>query len=271
MKFKYIFDASMDNELYKLQTSVGMFRVDKTNTHLRIGDNKICVEIKLYDTPELQWLASNDVTVEMPLDIKEADDTVHLLKLSLTILKLYRNIQFIKLLDNSKYDCQIDEKTKKTIYINKYNYLFHGGTWYDEKVGAIPIDPSLKKLYDETKTRYTDPSAKPHLFDFRNKGLEDELTPIYNATNTWKEFADLLHKQYEPTTLCKKISPWYEYAVAILTDNRMLPEFWKIDITDINIPFTRVKEGGGRLSRKYNLPDTEVYLVSPSELYNKPL
>ena len=264
----------MENEIYKVQTSVGMFRVDKTKTHLRIGGSKFCVEIKLYDTPEfaeLQWLSNKEGGCELTNKLIKGDSTVHLLKLSLTILKLYRNIQFIKLLDNSKYDCQIDEKTKKTIYINKYNYLFHGGTWYDEKVGAIPIDPSLKKLYDETKTRYTDPSAKPQLFDFRNKGLEDELTPIYNATSTWKEFADLLHKQYEPTTLCKKISPWYEYAVAILTDNRMLPEFWKIDITDINIPFTRVKEGGGRLSRKYNLPDTEVYLVSPSELYNKPL
>jgi len=267
----------MDNEVYKVQTSVGIFRVDKTNTHLHVGGSKFCVEIKLYDIPEFSELrlASQDARVAMPLDAKEGD-TVHLLNLSLTLLKLYRKVQFIKLLDNSKYECQIDDKTKKTIYINKYNYLFHGGTWYDEKVGAIPIDPVLKKLYDETKSRYTDPSAKPQSFDFRNKGLEEELTPIYEATTTWKEFADLLHKKYEPKTLCKKVSPWYEYAVAILTNNRMLPEFWKIDISNINIPFTRVQEGGRsirkgitRKSRKYNLPDTEVHLVSPSELYNK--
>jgi hypothetical protein len=265
----------MDNEIYKVQTSVGIFSVDITNTHLRVGGSKFCVEIKLYDSDmpdlaELQWLSTKEGGCELTNKLIKGDTTVHLLNLSLTLLKLYRKVQFIKLLDHLKYECQIDDKTKKTIYINKYNYLFHGGTWYDEKVGAIPIDPVLKKLYDETKSRYTDPSAKPQSFDFRNKGLEEELTPIYEATNTWKEFADLLHEKYEPKTLCKKVSPWYEYAVAILTNNRMLPEFWKIDISNINIPFTRVQEGGRRTrKRKYNLPDTEVHLVSPSELYNK--
>jgi len=268
----------MEIDNYKVQTSVGIFRVDKTKTHLRIGGSKFCVEIKLYDSEmpehaELQWLMTKEGGCELNNKLIKGDATVHLLKLSLTILKIYRKVQFIKLLDNSKYDCQIDDKTKKTIYINKYNYLFHGGTWYDEKVGAIPIDSALKNLYDQTKSRYTDPLAKPESFDFRNKGLETELTPMYESTTSWKDFADLLHKQYEPKTLCKKASPWYEYAVAVLTNNRMLPEFWQIDITDINIPFKRIvaKEGGTRKKRKFILPATEDYTVSPSELYNKKL
>jgi len=279
----------MDNENYQVQTSVGIFRVSKTQTHLNIGGKKFCVDIKLYDShmpdfSELQWLITKDGGCEQvgckPLaafgelndKLIKGDTTVHLLKLSLTILKLYRKVQFIKLLDNSKYNCVIDDKSNKTIYINKYNYLFYGGTWYDEKIGAIPIDPALKKLYDETKSLYTDPSAKPQSFDFRNKLLQIELTPIYDATNTWKEFAELLHKQYESKTLCKKISPWYEDAVAILTNNRMLPEFWKIDITDINIPFTRiVQQGGRRKTRKgkYRVPNNEDFTISPSELYDK--
>lgn len=267
----------MDNENYKVQTSVGIFRVGKTQTHLQIGGKKFCVDIKLYDSgmpdlAELQWLITKDGGCELNDKLIKGDATVHLLNLSLTILKLYRKVQFIKLLDNSKYDCVIDDKTNKTIYINKYNYLFHGGTWYDEKIGAIPIDPSLKKLYDETKSLYTDPSAKPQSFDFRNKLLQIELTPIYDSTKTWKEFAELLHKQYESKTLCKKISPWYEHAVAILTNNRMLPEFWKIDITDINIPFTRIlQEGGRRKTRKnkYRVPNNEDFTMSPSELYDK--
>jgi hypothetical protein len=270
----------MENDNYKVQTSVGIFRVYKTTTHLRIGGNKFCVDIKLYDsgTPafsELQWLITKEGGCELNDKLIQGDSTVHLLNLSLTILKLYREVQFIKLLDNSKYLCEFSDKTTKNIYINKYNYLFHGGTWYDEKMNAVPIDPDLKKLYDETKYLYTDPSAKPQVFDFRNKSLEIELTPIYDSTNTWKEFAELLHKKYDKKTLCQKISPWYEYAVAILTNNRMLPEFWKIDITGINIPFTRVivKEGGGRRTRKnkYRLPNNEDYMMSPSELYDKNL
>jgi hypothetical protein len=53
----------------------------------------------------------------------------------------------------------------------------------------------------------------------------------------------------------------------------MLPEFWKIDITDIHIPFTRIikQEGGGRVRTrkiKYILPNKEFFMISPIELYN---
>lgn len=280
----------MDDDNYKVKTSVGFFRVNKTKTHLRIGGNKFCVDIKLYDSgmpdfAELQWLITKEGGCEQvgckPLatfgelndKLIQGESTVHLLNLSLTLLKIYTKVQFIKLLDNSKYLCEFADKTKKSIYINKYNYLFYGGTWYDEKMNAVPIDSDLKKLYDETKSLYTDPSAKPQSFDFRNKLLELELTPIYESTKTWKEFAELLHTKYDKKTLCQKISPWYEHAVAILTNNRMLPEFWKIDITDINIPFTRIiTQGGGRMKtrkNKYRVPNDEDFTMSPSELYDK--
>ena len=51
----------------------------------------------------------------------------------------------------------------------------------------------------------------------------------------------------------------------------MLPEYWKIDITDINIPFTRIMSGGKRSTRKgkYILPNEEHFIMSPHELYNK--
>jgi hypothetical protein len=53
----------------------------------------------------------------------------------------------------------------------------------------------------------------------------------------------------------------------------MLPEFWKIDITDINIPFTRIiTQGGGRRKtrkNKYSVTNDEDFTMSPSELYDK--
>ena len=267
-----------DNENYNVKTSVGEFKVNKTKTHLRVGGKKYCIEIKLYDSKnpeeaELQWIITKDGGCELQDKLIQGDSTVHLLKLSFTLLKIYRKIQFVRLLDNSKYVCEFADSTKKSIYINKYNYLFHGGTWYDEKVGAVPIDTSLKTLYEETKPLYTEPLAKPPSFDFRNKILETELTPLYQATTTWKEFADLLHETYDKKTLCQKISPWYEYAVAILTNDRMLPEYWKIDISDINIPFTQIMTGGAsrRTRKKKYIVYHEDYIISPSEMYDKTL
>jgi hypothetical protein len=266
----------MESEKYNIKTSVGLFKVHKTQTHLRVGGKKFCVEIllqdpKMQEAAELQWLVIKDGGCELEDKIIKGETTVHLLKLSLTLLKIYRNVQYIRLLDNSKYDCEIDSTTKKTIYINKYNYLFHGETWYEMKANAIPIDPSLKALYYETKPLYTDPLVKPSVFDFKNSLLNIELTPIYQSTTTWKEFADVLHERYDAKTLCKKILPWYESALAILTNDRMLPEYWKIDITDINIPFTRIMTGGKRNTRKgkYILPSQEHFIVGPSELYHK--
>jgi hypothetical protein len=266
----------METERYNVNTSVGKFKVEKTKTHLRVGGKKFCVEIKFQDSKnpelaELQWIYTKDGGCELDNKMIKGDLTVEMLKLSLTILKLYREVKYVKLLDNSKYDCEYEDGSKKTIFINKYNYLFHGGTWYEKKVNAIPIDPSLKELYEETKPLYTDPSAKPSLYDFKNKLLQEELRPIYESKATWKEFANTLHEIYDSKTLCKKISPWYNDAVEILTKNRMIPEIWIIDISDINTPFTQIISGGKRFTRKKYESYIENFIMSPGELYDKKL
>jgi hypothetical protein len=265
------------DDIYSVITSVGKFRVEKTKEHLKVGGKRFCVEIKFDDkkpdTAELQWLITKDGGCE--LDDKPIKDskTVHLLYLSFTILKKYIPVKTIKLLDNSFFDCIFDDKTKTKIFINYYNYLFHGGTWYDIKTNAIPIDPTQKLLYDETKPLYNDPSIKQQ-FDFRNPLLQTELTPLYEKSNTWKEFADTLHNKYDKTVLCRKIAPWYKFAVAILTKNRMLPEFWIIDITKISpILYDRLKSSGGGKTRKqiYKPLNQDYTILSPSELYSKKL
>lgn len=258
------------HERYYVKTSVGKFRIEFSDTHLRVGGKRFCVEIRFGDslTAELQWLITKDGGCEVDDKPIQGNDTVHLLYISFTLLKLHKDIRFITLLDNSKYDCIFADGSKTTIFMNKYNYLFHGGTWYDIKTNAIPIDPDLMKFYNETKTLYTDPSIKKP-FDFRNPLLQKELTPIYEESSTWKEFADALYKKYDKRELCRKIAPWYLYAVAILTKNRMLPEYWMIDISDIpSIPFTRV-QNGGRTRKQYVLENQDYTLVSPGELYNK--
>ena len=263
------------NEIYNVKTEVGNFRVEKSNKHLKVGESKFCIEIKFSEIcpeeSELQWLITKDGGCELDDKPIEGSTTVHLLYLAFTLLKIYTNTERVILLDNSKFDCKFTDGTKTTIFMNKYNYLFHGGTWYDIKTNAYPIDNTQKKLYNETKSLYTDSSIKQK-FDFKNPLLEKELSPIYEKANTWKEFADTLYKKYDKIELCRKIAPWYSSAVAILTKNRMLPEYWIIDISKMTpIPFTRLTITGGNKTRKqiYISSNQDYTFLSPSELYTK--
>ena len=256
---------------YQVKTSVGKFRVEKSETHLRVGGKRFCVEIKISNTElELQWLTTKDGGCELDDTEISGNSTLHLLNLSLTLLKLYTKLNLVTFLDNSKFDCVFSDESKTTIFMNKYSYLFHGGTWYETKAKAIPLDPTQQELYNKTKILYTDPSIKKP-FDFRNPGLQDELGSLYEQARTWKEFADILHHRYNRTELCRKIAPWYQYAVAILTSHRMLPEYWVINISDVeDLPYKVVVSGGGK-TRKYRLANESYNILSPTELYNKKL
>jgi hypothetical protein len=194
-------------------------------------------------------------------------NTQHLLFLSLTLLKSYIDVKRITFLDNSKYECRLSNGSKSIIFMNQYYYLFHGGTWYDLKTGAVPKNPDERVKYEEAKTFFTNPSKKKS-FDFRNPSLEKEFGPIYEKAETWREFLDVIYKKRGPD-FCEKILPWYSYATGILADNRLLPGYWVIE-TITPIPFTRIATtrvaiGGSR--RKYK-KRTETYdVLSPSELY----
>jgi hypothetical protein len=256
-------------ETYYVKTSVGRFRVEKTETHLKVGGKRFCVEILFGDPAELQWLITKDGGCELDDIPIRGSSTLHMLYLSFTLLKLYKDVKAIKFLDNSKFDCFLDNGSKVTIFMNKYYYLFYGGTWYDINTGAVPIDSSQRALYNETKSLYSDPSIKKP-FNFSNPSLQKELSPIYEEASTWKEFADTLHEKYNKDILCRKIAPWYLSAVAELTQNRMLPEYWIIDISSIEpIPFTRIlfQTGGKTRKRKYFKNNT-IYTLSPAELYD---
>ena len=250
---------------YFVKTSVGTFRVEKTATHLRVGGKRFCVELKIgTDTSELQWLITKDGGCEIDDVPIHGSATIHLLNLSFTLLKLYTKGTRVTFLDNSKYDCILGNASTVTIFMNKYSYLFYGGTWYDIKVGAIPIDSTQRDMYNKTKTLYTAPLAKS--FDFGNPILQKELMPIYEQAASWKEFANVLHARYRTEDLCRKIAPWYSSAVAVLTEFRMLPEYWVIDIKDIALPFTYVQRGGK--TRRYTRERNDVTIQSPSELYS---
>lgn len=263
------------NEAYTVKTSVGTFRVEKT-VHtsysqkysyelLKVGGRRFCVELKFNretpDEAELQWLTTKDGGCELHDTPIREQNTVHLLFLALTLLKTYIDVKRITLLDNSKYECTLSDGSKSVIFMNQYYYLFHGGTWYDLKSGAVPKNPDERKTYEEGKGLFLTKGP----FDFRNPVLEREFGPIYEDADTWREFLDTIYKT-RGRDFCQKILPWYSYAAGILAGNRLLPGYWVIDMeSSVSIPFTRVATGGTR--RKYKKRMDRYDVKSPSELY----
>ena len=183
-------------EKYIVKTSVGKFRVDKTKSHLRIGGKKFCVEIKLADQ-ELQWLITKDGGCELDNIEIQGSKTLHMLNLSFTLLRTYTNTNKIKLLDNSKFDCELADGTKTVIFMNKYSYLFYGGTWYDVKANAVPIDPSQEALYQETKSLYNDPSILIFLISMYPSKY---ILPVFSFVDLshlrkpYQLFSNILHR-----------------------------------------------------------------------------
>lgn len=261
------------SEYYTVKTAVGSFRVSKETTtdyhgnykydFLRIGGKNFCVEYKWNknepDTVELQWLDVLQGGCELTNKVIRRENTVHLVDLSLSILKTYVDVKFVKLQDNSKFPCELPGNKKGQIFINYYNYIFYNSTWYDSKLGAFPQDSLEKERYEENKKNAEDPSKKPERFDFKNTDLNTILEPLYESTSTWKEFFDTFYKLYQNDNLCGKLYPWYMSAAMCLTGGLSLPILWLIEVSKRpSIQYEKSMSGGSkRKTRKQRVYDED--------------
>lgn len=267
------------SEHYTVKSLVGSFRVSKESTvdyhgnykfdFLRIGGKNFCVEYKWNknepETVELQWLDVLQGGCELTNKVIRKENTVHLFDLSISILTTYVDVKFIKLQDNSKFPCELPGNKKGQIFINYYNYLFYGGTWYDTKVGAFPQNLVERESYEKNKKNAEDPSKKPEQFDFKNTDLNTMLEPLYDSTSTWREFFDVFYKTYQNDNLCGKLYPWYMSAVMYLTGGLSLPTIWLIEVSKRpTIQYEKVMTGGRRKTRKQRSYDEDE--INSSEL-----
>jgi hypothetical protein len=253
-------------ENYKIRVKDFIFHVQKTISHkytakdieydfIKLGGEDMCVEYK-WDrrnptTAELQWLHTegrrcvDDGNGGMKI---RGENTLLLFRISVQLLRQYvPEVQTIEFLDNSHFACKLPNQKTAKIFLNHYYFLFHHGhTWYDEKMGACPVDETQREIYMKFADRFVDPSAKPISFDFMNHDLNELFQPMWRSSNTWKDFFVKLRRIPD---LCAKAYPWYLRASHAIRRNDMLPETWKVDVGPWIIralPLEKVAVGGSR-------------------------
>jgi hypothetical protein len=259
---------------------VGRFRVEKSASYkpdgtlkyhlLKIGGQKFCIEytfIKNSDTAELQWIFTEKGGCEMNGLTIKGDKTIHLFYLSIAVLRQYGNFTRINFIDNSTFPCDLPNGKVTKISMSKYYILFHRKTWYEAKLNAYPKYSECAATYSKIKENFNNPLNKPAIFDFKNDELETILTPLYDSSETWGKFLDLVYKL---PAVCQKIHPWYIDAIMSIKQKYALPEQWVINIDTATpvITYNRIAIGGTRKSR--SLPKysglMDYYIPFPEEI-----
>lgn len=253
-------------ENYKIKVKDLVFHVQKSVSHkytakdieydfIKLGGEDMCVEYK-WDrrnptTAELQWLHTegrrcvDDGNGGMEI---RGENTLLLFRISVQLLRQYvPEVQTIEFLDNSHFACKLPNQKTAKIFLNHYYFLFHHGhTWYDEKMGAYPVDETQRETYRKFADRFVDPTAKPISFDFMNHDLNELFQPMWRSSNTWKDFFVKLRRI---PYLCAKAYPWYLRASHAIRRNDMLPETWKVDVgpwITRALPLEKIVVGGSR-------------------------
>lgn len=222
-------------ERFTAETEFGKFDVRITNNeYISIGSRNSCVQIGYSvktNTARLDWLGTEkggcekeDNPIRGPLTIKMTD-------LGFTILRdLIPSVNpFIQLTDSSTFVCILPNGQKIPMSKQKFNLLLFGKTFYQEAFGAVPMNDE-NKAHQVFVSARIDPSKKPPIFEFNHPDLNSLLDPIYNKTETWKDFFDELYNQFGYKKLCTLMYPWYLQTIGILTKHEVT-SYWKIDIT----------------------------------------
>ena len=271
---------------YFVKTDIGKFRVQKSSgstlykgqarpySMLKIGGKNNCIEMKWYydeDTCELQWLDTSEGGCEITGTTIKGEGTVLLLHLAITLLKQYQDIKTLHFLDNSKLHCRLPSSQIEKMSLQRFYFLRHQKTWYEAKFGAYPQNSQEREGYNDMKQNFKKP---PHdqFFDFRNMDLQEEFISLYETSNTWQDFFEMIKGAD-----CSKFAPWYMSAYGIIAGSYKMPEYWMIDTDKIPVISYTISQNGGytRKHRKQRKNKTGIFFsnnmdtntLRPSELY----
>jgi len=239
-----------------LKTEAGIFKVTVnddivTNTNTRIskiigklinvGCKNTCVFINVLNnetTASLTNVKTRDGGCEYNNKNISGINTAIMIQLAFTILKENApNIKYIKLEDTSSFKCELEKGKSYGISLAIYELAFHQKTWYEKYFGARLITNTAQTIYDNSKQGFY--KKKPEHFSFNNKDLNELLTPLYNATTSWKDFFDKIYKMDKK---CKIIFPWYKNAVSIAMDGILYDgQYWVIDVLWTKAPLKDIQ------------------------------
>jgi hypothetical protein len=244
------------------------------------GINDKCIQIKV-PSPEsgktdadLMWVKSAD---SCSMEKYSSDGfTQHMVLLGITIArKINQSLAKVTLLDTSSFTCTLPNR-KETVPMKPFHIAFHGDTWYEHYFNA-----KLEKNHNEyvrLKDNLYHPDMKPPTFNFMNDDLQDELEPLFYATDTWADFFSAIELKYKKKK-CAVVYPWLTAALHTIFD---IPYFespkWYIDLNDTSIKNISFKsyhaiKGGTRKKRAENItylfPDRSTPLKYAAFLQHK--
>lgn len=178
--------------------------------HLGGLETKGCVilyinDYKSSDTAILDTI-KYDLKCNIAQDLEEGIGTKHMIFTALNILMYYfPNLKYVKLLDTSHKNCSKVNKLGATPSMNLavYYMLFYKKTWYENLLGAYPIEPANLIKYNNfvdkldsieitmpflkfINTYFKDNDLK-YVIDL-NKHYNLELDKLYNNSKTYFEF-----------------------------------------------------------------------------------
>jgi hypothetical protein len=148
--------------------------------------------------------------------------TQHMILLSFTIARnLNPNLLGVVLDDESGFMCTLPNGNSIQVAMKDFHLAFHESTWYEYYFDAKMIRDNT--LYTELKLNFKNSEYKPPYFDFRNSELQDILQPLYESTNTWREFFDLIAQTFG-SKKCAIVYPWLKSALYTIFDNQSIFE-----------------------------------------------
>ena len=272
---------------YTLATDSGIFLVSikddivfdlmtreqrKNGIYIGVGGRNTCVFITAPfagTTARLESVRTKDGGCALDKEIRgESTVQMDMLALAFTILKENApHIRTVTLQDASKFECRFGNGERPAgISLALYELMFHQTTWYERHFGAYICNPTLRQLYENSKSNFL---TKPASFDFRNPDLNTILQPILYDSENWKDFFD---KIYTMNNKCKIIFPWYQSALSSIFDRILYQDQdWCIDMDNTRIrtiPYTEVarQEGGRRRLRQTRRKEWSRFPVLYDEL-----
>jgi len=225
------------------------------------GKDTNCIQIKVpYEETigKILWIQAGKEN-ECSIDDKEQSGKklIHMVQLGITIAKeINPTLQTLELEDSASFDCILPDKSKIAMSSTDHDIAFYQKSYYEKRYGAVLINDMLRKKYIDDMKGFYDSSKKPKLFDFKNHDIEEELLPLYNISENWKEFFDAINTKYG-NKKCTVVVVWIKSALRYVFNDRIYSGLdWKIDVN--NIPKITYEErvlekngGGTRKKERY--------------------
>jgi hypothetical protein len=269
----------MESNTYitKVIPTIGEFKVIINKVHDRNNKNKImeytlsvggnenkCVNISIPTDLSnksllLSWAESMKECTLDSLKIKGNSSQI-MIQLAITIAReISPHVTDVILDDMSHFFCLTPDGPLKT-HLPSFYIAFNGKTWYEDKFGAVMIDPQYYEKYKKCLRNFYDPNYKKDKFNFVNKDLQIMLEPLYQTSHCWKDFFDQISEIYKDKK-CGIIYPWIKNAMRILFDGQQLWDVveWKIPINEKNTPKIKYYEYSLQKNNTIKIPIINPY------------